>query len=256
MTTTTTTTTITTTATTTTTTTTAHILLLPIPLILIVFLLGNVTCTLRPVHAACVAQYRNGNSVPLSSLVSSSSSYNGVRYNTELDELSCERPHACAGWKIAHCHFVQCTGSLACHATQFTDNAYVDCYGNDACHNGQFLNSHSVMCGMEMASNACLHTTMTIDGELTCWGPGSCVSTPPISVKVGGHGIVRCLLGEGGGSQGYSCQHMIVWVNHARRACFNQVDSGGGGDQTKSHCAVICEGNGECDKNTIQFRVL
>ncbi|KAL7571667.1 hypothetical protein ACA910_011198 [Epithemia clementina (nom. ined.)] len=257
--------------------------MMTIPLLLLVIILGSVlTCRVATVNALCSAQDYNGTKIDLSKLIRPPQEplqpqqphpqlqlpsqknwplYSGVRYNAELDELVCESADSCGAWRIQNCHFVKCTHSHACRHTHFTNNTYVDCFRYAACRKAHFEASHSVMCGMEFASNACLQATMVIDGELTCWGPWSCVSTPnhvlQIAVTVGAHGVVRCLQG---GTRGFSCQHLLVYVNHARRACLNKIppnsNKGTASSTDKSHCAVICEGEGECDKNTIEFRIL
>ncbi|KAL7571664.1 hypothetical protein ACA910_011196 [Epithemia clementina (nom. ined.)] len=243
-------------------------LFVPPLLVLMVILLTSSCCCISLIDAACVAQDRNGNFVQLWQLSLQTQQIYGVKYDAELDELVCERPNACGEWTIGHCNFVKCTHSQACRHTTFQNNSYVACYRYAACHQANFQYSHTVMCGME-SSNSCVQATINVDEELSCWGPWACVSTPnmerQISVHVGARGVVRCLQG---GTRGYSCQHLIVWVDHARRACLDHIyevldaeDEEDHSDKElsqkdNSHCAVICEGAGECDEENIHFRVL
>ncbi|KAL7571670.1 hypothetical protein ACA910_011200 [Epithemia clementina (nom. ined.)] len=229
-----------------------------------------------PIHAACTATDRHGSPVVLHAPLF------GVLYDARNDELTCQQQNSCREWNLRDCTVVKCLHSHACRNSHFTNVTTLSCFRYASCQEAQVIQAHGVTCGMD-ATNSCLQATMEIDTELTCWGQFACVSDADtqMNVTVGAHGVVRCL---NGGARGYSCQHMVVWIDHARRACFGTGSGGelhgskvnGEGEEkvpddatwsssdlpqrttnlSSQHCAVLCDGEGECDKETILFRVL
>ncbi|KAL7571669.1 hypothetical protein ACA910_011199 [Epithemia clementina (nom. ined.)] len=205
------------------------------------------------VDAKCTAKDRNGQHVSLHSPPK------GVEYHSDTDTLHCVSEHSCREWKISSCHYVRCLDGHSCQSALFRDNNSVSCYHYAACQDAQFPQSHAIFCGMH-STNSCMNAYMETDKSIICIGRHACVSdeNTRITAKVGAVGLVKCTHGAGA----YSCQHLLVLVNHAKRACFARVttmeNSIGGGIAKKDQydCAVICEGDYECDEETIQFRVV
>ncbi|KAL7571677.1 hypothetical protein ACA910_011206 [Epithemia clementina (nom. ined.)] len=78
-------------------------------------------------------------------------------------------------------------------------------------------------------------------------GGGGSVGAGVMTVNVGSQGYIRC--GNAGSIGQWSCQHLLVEIAHASRACF-------GTEQNPQRCAVVCETTNDCDHDTIQFKVV
>lgn len=194
------------------------------------------------VDAKCKIHDENGKVVSLNALPP------GVFYDAPYDRFRCQGPSSCRGWSIAHCFVAQCNAKYSCYDAQLIENQGINCRGFAACQEAHLFHSHNVVCGME-AINACTKSIIESDTMVLCWGPFACVSDyeERILFKVGAKGFVRCNKGNGD----MSCQHMDVEINHGHRACIaDNIE-----DESQQHCAVVCEGSRECDKDTIKFIV-
>ncbi|KAL7571656.1 hypothetical protein ACA910_011189 [Epithemia clementina (nom. ined.)] len=193
------------------------------------------------VNARCILHSRDGSKVSLNYLPK------GVEYQSSGDALLCREMNACREWTITNCTLIHCSQGHACQNTTFVDNQSIMCYSYASCQDARFQRSTNINCGMQ-AINACLQSQMDASGLVLCVGPHACVSDPdaPLHIDVGATGYVKCTDGK----HAYSCQHLVVHVNHARRACIVASEA------TRGHCAVVCQGEDECVAKTIQFQVL
>ncbi|KAL7560500.1 hypothetical protein ACA910_020613 [Epithemia clementina (nom. ined.)] len=229
------------------------------------------------VDAKCLVQDRHGRTI---SLQSSQVLPRGVSYDASKDQLTCHQPSACRQWTIAQCQVVKCVHSHACQEAHFVNNTSVSCFQYAACQESHFVHTQTISCGMH-AVNSCLQATIPEPTmSLICWGQHACVNDyhTQMTVNVGTRGFVACL--SSGGGNAYSCRHMVVLVDHARRACLAVTTPTNAKTSSTSrtkeflangeppppppwpssveqgHCAVYCEGEGECDEDTIHFKVV
>ncbi|KAL7571645.1 hypothetical protein ACA910_011179 [Epithemia clementina (nom. ined.)] len=193
------------------------------------------------VSADCMVQNHNGTKLSLTALPP------GVEYKSDTDTLSCRGANSCREWTITNCNIVMCVQGHACQKTQFIDTKSTLCYSYATCQEATFVRAHNVNCGME-SINTCLQAKMEVSGLVLCIGPNACVSDEdtPMHINVGKTGYILCKDGD----FAFSCKHLIVYVNHARRACIVSNEA------EMDHCAVVCQGTAECIENTIQFKVL
>ncbi|KAL7571655.1 hypothetical protein ACA910_011188 [Epithemia clementina (nom. ined.)] len=190
----------------------------------------------------CVAQNHLGQPVLLDAPLPL-----GVTYNVTDNSLVCGSVSACREWTIANCKTVHCVHGHACQKARIIDIEVLECFDYASCQETTVIRVQDVKCGMD-AINACMQMTAVIPtGFLLCMGNNACSSDAETKmiVHVGGGGVIQCMDGH----YAYSCQHMLVIIDHARRACFASSIF------PLTPCAVICDGALECHKNTIQFRV-
>ncbi|KAL7575372.1 hypothetical protein ACA910_001885 [Epithemia clementina (nom. ined.)] len=227
----------------------------------------------RSVQGECNVHDEKGKRIALGYLDAAST---GVDYNYEHDRLKCFGPNSCRKWTIIDCFSLQCSGEQSCQGAKLTNNQGISCQGAMSCQDARIFNAENVACGGAAGSGpsswlkdfgaknnnnnnknkdsgdllSCNHALIEIEDTLLCFGRNACVSQyeDRITVQAGAHGVVRC----GSGNGEYACQYMVVDIKHAHRACFvkNVYDAARG-----SKCAVVCEGDGECNKDTIRFRV-
>ncbi|KAL7571662.1 hypothetical protein ACA910_011194 [Epithemia clementina (nom. ined.)] len=196
------------------------------------------------VTAKCIVQDHKGIPLSLGNLPT------GVQYDLGLDELTCKQERVCAQWSIAHCAVVKCVGRYACQAAELLDNQSVSCYDYGACQQATFPRSHSVFCGMDHLLS-CQGAILEVDRTLMCLGRHACVQSSEdtqMIVRVQAHSTVRCA--HSGGRGAYSCQHLHLLVPHAKHACFSTLNT-----QADLPCAVVCDDDDECNKDTIFFEV-
>ncbi|KAL7571658.1 hypothetical protein ACA910_011190 [Epithemia clementina (nom. ined.)] len=234
------------------------------------------TTTTTTTTTQCVAQDHLGRDV---SLLEGPLLPVGVSYNATTNSLVCGAVNACREWTIRNCRTVHCMKAHACQNARIHDADTVECFDYAACQDTHVNRAHEVRCGYD-AVNACMHMNVNIattpsstsgsdsgssstgsstgsstsGGLLVCVGNNACASDADtqMTITVGAKGEIQCMDGK----YAYSCQHMLVLVHHARRACFRSF--GGGGGDSSDHqpdCAVICDGKWECNQKTIQFRV-
>ncbi|KAL7575683.1 hypothetical protein ACA910_011501 [Epithemia clementina (nom. ined.)] len=204
------------------------------------------------VHGECKVKDALGNTVSLGYL----DEIPGVQYDYDNDRLQCFGEDSCRKWTISNCYVLQCIGRLSCQGAKLINNQGISCKGQMACQDAHMLESHNVACAAadkdpsRAVLMSCSHALIETDETILCFGPKACVSRyeDRITIRAGAQGIVRCNDGDGD----FSCKHIIVEVKHARRACFvrNIYDASRG-----SRCAVVCEGDNECHKDSIRFRV-
>lgn len=179
-----------------------------------------------------------------------------VAYDAELNQVYCANEHSCREFTLTNCHVVECTGRHSCQeATMRNITGAVSCSNYAACQGARIEHAHNVACGMD-SINSCYQATIesvNVGDAILCFGAYACVSDaqdrPLLQLKVGAHGQVRCVEGV----DVNSCANMVVEIAHSRRACIvaNLEEAARG----PNHCAVICEGERECDVKSIQFRV-
>ncbi|KAL7571659.1 hypothetical protein ACA910_011191 [Epithemia clementina (nom. ined.)] len=172
----------------------------------------------------------------------------GVTYNAELKWINCDDENSCREWTISNCDIIRCNHEHSCRQAKFVDCQDIVCHSYASCQDARFVDAHQVNCGFA-ALNACMHANMQVFGLVLCAGPNACVADPEtqITINVGANGVVQCRASD---TFALSCKHLLVQVNHARRACIASSVA------TAGHCAVICEGEAECLQESIRFWVL
>lgn len=208
---------------------------------LVILLALLVTNTFERVQATCAIKDASGLQLSLNTLP------DGVDYSKEYDRLRCLERNSCSGWEISDCAIVQCRNTNACLNAHMINNKGISCQEESSCRGGYLTRSHNVVCGLQ-ALHTCQRATIESDTVILCFGPYACAQNEAenfMTISLGGKGILRCGSGDGD----LTCQHIVVEVNHSKRACFAQSI------QEPKGCAVICEGNSECDQASIQFRV-
>ncbi|KAL7575685.1 hypothetical protein ACA910_011503 [Epithemia clementina (nom. ined.)] len=205
------------------------------------------------VRGECKVQDDTGKAVSLGSM----SKLSALQYDYDNDRLQCYGEDSCRNYTISNCYVLECLGPQSCQGAKLINNRGVSCKGLWACQDAQMLKSHNVVCTTpdKLKDPTCVQQPcgcafIETDEAVLCFGYNACVARygERMTVRVGAKGVVRCNDGQGA----YSCQHLMVEVNHADRACFvrNLFDASRG-----SRCAVVCEGDHECNKDTIWFRV-
>lgn len=199
------------------------------------------------VEAKCSVTDKHGNPVVLTAGVLP----NGVVYDLSTDLLECNQPQSCQQWKIVGCAKVECTNHESCREAQFVNTNSIFCFWSSACLGARLQQSGQVTCGgLTVARNFCSQAVIQTHATVRCAGPGACVSASEadkLTVQVGANGQVRC--GNMITEKDPSCQHLLVEVNHAKRACIQkqtEMDRG---------CAVRCMNVWDCKTDTIQFKV-
>ncbi|KAL7571663.1 hypothetical protein ACA910_011195 [Epithemia clementina (nom. ined.)] len=203
---------------------------------------------LPSVIGTCIVKNEHGISVSLDSLPV------GVIYDPVMDELTCKHERSCEQWSISQCAVVKCLNRYACQSATLMDNQAVSCYDYGACQQANFPKAHSIFCGMDHLLS-CNKARMEVDRTLVCVGRHACVSSnasAQMVVRVPADSAVRC--GYSGGDA-FSCQYMLIYVPHAKHACFTSLNNQASSLSSDQHCAVVCDVEAECDKATIHFRV-
>lgn len=193
------------------------------------------------VDATCLIKDASDRKTPLNMLP------DGVDYSNEFNRLRCMTPNSCSGWTISHCDVVQCHGANSCQGAIMESNIGIACREYAACQSAVISRSHNVACGMESVF-ACQRASIEVQDVVLCFGPLACTSDSDqdrIAITVGGKGLLRC----GNGAGQLACQNIDVYINHSNRACVAKSIKEPRG------CAVICEGDKECDIKSIHFRV-
>lgn len=198
------------------------------------------------VEAKCSVQDKHGKPLDVAGALP-----NGVKYDAVADRLECMEPSVCSKWKIDGCAVVECLNDSSCEETQMTNNQAVFCFWSSSCLGARFVDGHEITCGgMSVSHKFCQLAVMETNGTLRCAGPGACVqqsANEALLIKVGAVGQVRC--GNMITEKDLSCQHIIVEVNHARRACV-QLHA-----ELNRGCAVRCVNDWDCNMSSIHFKV-
>lgn len=197
-------------------------------------------------HSKCSVKDSKGEPIVLNVLPP------GVRYFPSMDLLQCINPNSCHKWKISDCTEVECKNSRSCKGAQLINNQHVLCSLDESCEEAKFVTAHKVTCGagrVMSKRNFCENAVIESDQLVTCKGPGGCQSehTNQIIVRVGAHGHVYC---GNLNNRDVTCQNMVIEILHGDRACYDD-----NGDLPR-RCAVVCANDWDCDKSSIQFRVV
>ncbi|KAL7558375.1 hypothetical protein ACA910_007063 [Epithemia clementina (nom. ined.)] len=216
------------------------------------------------VAATCMVMDKNGYQLDLSVLPE------GIEYDDYTDILSCTGPDSCRSLTITGCTLVNCHNTYACHSTQLVNNDQVICAYSRACQEMNVEQGHIIVCNAtdyQKVQKPCLGATIEIrhvhhddqpGGVLHCVGPGACHGPPhrPLAVRVGAKGTLRC---ENNINRYFSCHTVLIEVNHAVRACYNELHH-----EQREHeddappvtdCAVTCANEYDCHKDQMEFYV-
>ncbi|KAL7571698.1 hypothetical protein ACA910_011223 [Epithemia clementina (nom. ined.)] len=171
----------------------------------------------------------------------------GIVYESSTDKVHCNDDDSCRNFSFSGCYMVHCQGARSCFGARFEGNDVVSCRADQACAAAFFEASTHVMCG-DGYTNSCADTRIKVSSIGLCNGPKACVSDldeHEITFVLDKTGVVACANGKGR----YSCQHLTVYVDHERRACF-----GLGTDVNEiGDCAVMCQTENDCNYDTIEF---
>ena len=227
----------------------------------------------------CRLEDNTGIPLPLSTYSEETLLGRGITYDSTIDIIRCVTAQACQNWTISGCTAVYCLGRQACQYATLRDNLGIACWAHEACHNATLLQVHDVSCG-DGHSRACFNTDITTNQRVHCVGPGACGFHK--TIRVGREGQVQCSSGQGQ----YACHDMVITISHGQRACYFspppppptpapqqeswldkvwkgssdsdsslRIQSRGDAPRTSSNCAVVCDVESDCDKDSIRFVV-
>lgn len=171
-------------------------------------------------------------------------------YYSSMDFLECGEPGSCSRWTITGCTEVECKSTDACRNAKLVNNENVLCSVEGACQDAHIINGHKVTCGGNPVQRKfCKNAVIESDTIVICEGPGACMYdyANRMTLKVGAMGNIFC---ANINSKEMTCKNLIVEVSHASRACYDKYAD------FPRQCAILCPNSWDCDKSTIQFRIL